>query len=129
MAQGSFLAGVALANARLGAVHGLAHPLGLLYHLPHGVVCAVLLPHVLQRNAPACAGKMARLAAALGADPLDKVRQLRRTLDLPQTLGPRPDAEWERVILDYALPSGSSRANPVPVDEAYVRAILQEVCT
>ena len=129
VAQGSFLAGVALANARLGAVHGLAHPLGLLYHLPHGVVCAVLLPHVLERNAPACAGKMTRLEAALGADPLQKVPELHRTLGLPQTLGPRPDAEWERAILDYALPSGSSRANPVPVDEAYVRGILDAVCT
>ncbi len=129
VAQGSFLAGVALANARLGAVHGLAHPLGTLYALPHGVVCAVLLPHVLERNAPACTGKIARLAAALGADPLQKVRELCRTLGLPEKLGPRPDAEQQRAILDYALSSGSSLANPVPVDEDYVRGILDAVCT
>jgi len=129
LSEGSFLAGVALANARLGAVHGLAHPLGLMCHLPHGVVCAALLPHVLARNAPAVAQKYSRLREAMGADPLEKLRELLKTLGLPEQLGAYPDADWENRILQYALSSGSSRANPVPVDEGYVRDILRAVCT
>jgi len=119
LAEGSFMAGVALANARLGAVHGLAHPLGLLYGLPHG----------LRRNAPAIAGKYATLLQAMEADPVEKVWELLTLLRLPTRLGPYPDAEWERRILDYAVPTGSSRANPVPVDDAYVRDILRAVCS
>jgi alcohol dehydrogenase class IV len=129
LAEGSFMAGVAMANARLGAVHGLAHPLGVLYNLPHGVVCAALLPPVLQRNAEAMGGKYARLREVMGADPVAMVRELLVILRLPEKLGPPPDARWEKRIMDYALTTGSSRANPVRVDEAYVRDVLDAVCT
>ena len=57
MSYGSLLAGMALANARLGAVHGMAHPIGWRYRLRHGVVCAALLPHVLRFNREAVAEK------------------------------------------------------------------------
>ena len=127
--EASFMAGLAMGSARLGAVHGLAHPLGLFYGLPHGVVCAVLLPHVMRRNAPAAPEKYARLREAMGTDPLRAVQTLIDTLELPRALGPYPDPERERAILDYALPSGSSRANPVPVTETFVREVLREVCT
>ncbi len=129
LAEASFMAGVALANARLGAVHGLAHPLGLFYKLPHGVVCAVLLPHVLRRNAPAIGEKYARLREVMQADPVEKVWELLTLLRLPTRIGPYPEAEWERRILDYAVPTGSSRANPVRVDDAYVRDSLRAACS
>jgi len=129
VSEGSFMAGVALANARLGAVHGIAHPLGLLCGLPHGVVCAALLPHVLARNAAAVGARYDRLREAMGGDPVGTVEGLLERLGLPRRLCAVPDAQWERRILDYALSSGSSRANPVPVDEAYVRDILRAVCS
>ena len=44
MSLGSLLAGKVTVNARLGGVHGMAYPLGLHYHIPHGVVCELLLP-------------------------------------------------------------------------------------
>lgn len=50
MALTSLLGGLALANAKLGAVHGFAGPLGGMYHAPHGAVCAVLLPHAMKAN-------------------------------------------------------------------------------
>lgn len=50
MALGSLLGGLALANAGLGAVHGLAAPIGGLFGVPHGAVCAALLPHVCKTN-------------------------------------------------------------------------------
>ena len=50
MALASLFGGLALANGGLGAVHGLAAPLGGLKPVPHGVACAALLPHVLEAN-------------------------------------------------------------------------------
>jgi len=128
MAHASYMAGLALGSARLGAVHGMAHPLGLCMGLPHGVVCAILMPPVLESNLHGCPGKYEALRRAMGGDPLQILRGMLDELDLPHTLGPRPDAEWERRIVDYALRSGSSAANPVPVDEDYVRRILAAVC-
>jgi len=128
LSEGSYMAGLALGSARLGAVHGLAHPVGLVYGLPHGLVCAVLLPRVLERNIKAAAEKYAKLREIVKQDPVQAVENLLDQLDLPHTLGPYPGEDDERLIMDYALKSGSSRANPVPVDEAYVRAILRGAC-
>jgi alcohol dehydrogenase class IV len=50
MALASLFSGMALANARLGAVHGLAGPLGGMFNAPHGAICAALLPHVMDLN-------------------------------------------------------------------------------
>ncbi len=50
MAMASLLGGLALANAKLGAVHGFAGTLGGMYSAPHGEICAVLLPHVMKAN-------------------------------------------------------------------------------
>lgn len=50
MAQVSLFGGLALANAKLGAVHGIAGPFGGMYKAPHGAVCGILLPHVMQAN-------------------------------------------------------------------------------
>ena len=50
MSYASLLGGMALANAGLGAVHGLAAPIGGMFKAPHGAVCACLLPHVFRLN-------------------------------------------------------------------------------
>lgn len=50
MSLASMLGGMALANGKLGAVHGFASPIGGMYNIPHGVVCATLLPHVTKHN-------------------------------------------------------------------------------
>ena len=55
LASASLLGGLCLANAGLGAVHGLAAPLGGMFAAPHGAVCAALLPHVLAVNLRALA--------------------------------------------------------------------------
>ncbi|PWG05129.1 iron-containing alcohol dehydrogenase [Polaribacter aquimarinus] len=68
MAWGQFIAGQAFSNAGLGFVHSMAHQLGGMYDLPHGVANAILLPHVEKFNIPACAHKLKNVAKAMGVD-------------------------------------------------------------
>lgn len=66
MAYAEFLAGMAFNNASLGYVHAMAHQLGGLYNLPHGVCNAILLPHVEKFNLIASPARFADIAAAMG---------------------------------------------------------------
>lgn len=66
MAMASLLAGMAMSNAILGAVHAMAHPLGGLLNLPHGEVNSILLPHVMRFNLIACMERYADIARAMG---------------------------------------------------------------
>jgi 1,3-propanediol dehydrogenase len=68
MAIASLEAGIAFSNAILGAVHALAHPLGGLYDIHHGLANAILLPIVVQKNMAYAADKFAKIANAMGAD-------------------------------------------------------------
>ena len=133
MSLGSLLAGLALASARLGLVHGLAHPLGSLYHLPHGRVCGALLPYVVEYNLEAAAEKYADLARALGAgESAQSLAEWLRTLvaDLDADLD-FAEAGLTQNAFDHILPpalsSGSSANNPRPVDEESVRELLERL--
>lgn len=53
MAVAQYIAGMAFSNVGLGVVHGMAHPLGAIFDVPHGVANALLLPIVMEFNAPA----------------------------------------------------------------------------
>ena len=66
MLVGSLLAGQAFANAPVGAVHALAYPLGGIFHIPHGLSNALVLPHVLRFNKPHAAPLYAEIAMHLG---------------------------------------------------------------
>jgi alcohol dehydrogenase class IV len=63
MLLGAMLAGQAFANAPVAAVHALAYPIGGIFHVPHGLANALVLPHVLRYNAPEAAELYAELAA------------------------------------------------------------------
>ena len=68
MAVAQYVAGMAFSNVGLGLVHGMAHPLGSLFDIPHGVANALLLPTIMEWNMPACLDKYPAIAEAMGVD-------------------------------------------------------------
>ena len=68
MAVAQYIAGMGFSNVGLGAVHGMAHPLGAFYNIPHGVANALLLPYVMEYNMPSSIEKYKKIAEAMGCN-------------------------------------------------------------
>jgi alcohol dehydrogenase class IV len=137
MALASLLGGLALANAGLGAVHGLAAPLGGLAPVPHGAACAALLPHVLEANLRASdpdgvlGAKFGELARLLTGDPgaealegLRWVQALVKQLRVPGLGAYGLSAADLDLVAERGLAASSMKANPVTFDRAALVAIL-----
>lgn len=75
MALGQYIAGMGFSNVGLGIVHSMAHPLGALYDTPHGVANAIILPTVMEYNAPATGEKYREIARAMGIEGTDAMSQ------------------------------------------------------
>ncbi|MCL6589088.1 MAG: iron-containing alcohol dehydrogenase [Firmicutes bacterium] len=139
MSLGSLMAGIALSNARLGAVHGLAHSIGIRTGKPHGLVCAVLLVPVMRFNMQVCYEKYATIASALGfnpggGDPIDSaalaiknIMSLERKLGIPTHISSIgvTEADFPAIVAD-SLPSGSLKANPREASAEDLMNILRE---
>jgi len=140
LAYASLLSGVCLAQVGLGAVHGLASPLGAFFPIPHGVVCGALLAAATRANLaalgrrephnPALAG-YAAVARLLGDRDGDAAREAlpARLEDWVAALRiPRlgdyaiAAADFPRIIA--ASRGGSMRSNPLTLDDAELAAIL-----
>ena len=98
MSIAQYVAGMGFSNVGLGIVHSMAHPLGAVYDIPHGVANALLLPIVMEFNMSACIDKYGDIARAMGVDTtgmtkeeaakaaVEAVRQLSKDVHIPQTL-------------------------------------------
>ena len=75
MALGQYIAGMGFSNVGLGIVHSMAHPLGAVYDTPHGVANAIILPTVMEYNAPATGDKYKYIAAAMGVEGVESMSQ------------------------------------------------------
>lgn len=75
MALGQYIAGMGFSNVGLGIVHSMAHPLGALYDTPHGVANAIILPTVMEFNAPETGEKYREIARAMGVKGVDSMTQ------------------------------------------------------
>lgn len=73
MALGQYIAGMGFSNVGLGIVHSMAHPLGAVYDTPHGVANAIILPTVMEYNAPATGEKYRNIAKAMGVEGIDNM--------------------------------------------------------
>lgn len=99
MALGQYIAGMGFSNVGLGIVHSMAHPLGAVYDTPHGVANAIILPTVMEYNAPATGEKYRNVAKAMGVTgvddmsleearkaAVDAVKQLSQDVGIPENL-------------------------------------------
>nr|WP_305967746.1 MULTISPECIES: iron-containing alcohol dehydrogenase [unclassified Mameliella] len=132
----SLFGGLALANAGLGAVHGLAGPLGGLSGAAHGAICGILLPHVLEENAARATGDAARRLAALrddlgqvlGTEPAQAFAGLAewsRRAGLPGLDAQGVNREHRAEAARMAASSSSMKANPVPLDAEALTGIME----
>jgi alcohol dehydrogenase class IV len=142
MAMCSLLGGISLANAKLGAVHGLAGVIGGTADVPHGLACAALLAPVIEANVRAArsspsgadvldryteaAGLLTRQSDASDEDGLSWIRETLTLLQVPGLaafgLGPQQADD----IAAKALVSSSMKGNPVPLSHADLKAIVLE---
>jgi alcohol dehydrogenase class IV len=140
MAIASLFGGIALANAGLGAVHGLAGPIGGMFPAPHGAVCAALLPHVMEANLRAL------LQRQPGSEALNRYDETARLVTRSNSAGAAAGVEWVRElvsgfqipplaaygitrdhtaeVIEKALNASSMKANPVRLTKEELSEVL-----
>lgn len=137
----SLLGGIALANAKLGAVHGLAGVIGGMVQAPHGAVCAALLTPVVETNIRALRerdqgalalrryAEVARLLTgrddAVVDDAVSWLRETVAALDVPTLTAMGLQPAQHREVAEKSARSSSMQGNPVRLNEDELHAILQ----
>jgi alcohol dehydrogenase class IV len=129
MCVAGMLSGMALANAALGAVHGLSGPLGGMFDAPHGALCAAVLPYVVEVNEQAAKQRLenspvvprfAQIRRAMG-----DLGELIRALKIPPLRGYGVMRENFPEIIEKAKKSNSMKGNPVVLEDDELREILE----
>lgn len=129
------MAGLAFDNAGLGACHALSHAIGGKFHLAHGRINAILMPHIIQFNAEVCPEPYRRLAAFCGLSGIRALSaaiiRLRSTLKLPDTLTQAGLSSAEvldaaQALCEAAQADPCSKGNPRPVNAADYLALLRQ---
>lgn len=141
MALGQYVAGMGFSNVGLGIVHSMAHPLGALYDTPHGVANAIILPTVMEYNAPCTGEKYRDIAKAMGVKgtesmsqdeyrkaAIDAVKQLSLDVgipaDLKEIVKPEDIAFLAQSAYDDACRPGNPRDTSVEeITELYKKLI------
>lgn len=141
MAFAALLGGLSLANAGLGAVHGIAAPVGGMFDAPHGAVCAVLLPVVMEINLKALkrrapqnpaieryheiARMLTGIQTASAEDGIRRVRELVKELEIPPLSRYGIQSSDLPVLAERASAASSTKGNPVRLDTAELQSILE----
>jgi len=138
MALGSLIGGIVLSNGKLGAVHGFAGVLGGMFPAPHGAICAILLPSVMEANIATLTAqdhptrhKFTQLAQTILDRPdstglVEWVRGLVQAFDIPllSAYGVT-EADFDEII-NQSLHASSMKGNPVPLERATLYQILAQ---
>ena len=125
MALGQYIAGMGFSNVGLGIVHSMAHPLGAVYNTPHGVANAIILPTVMEYNAPATGEKYREIARAMGVKgvddmtqeeyrkaAIDAVKQLSKDVGIPANLKEIVKKENIPFLAESAMADACRPGNP-----------------
>lgn len=140
MALGQYMTGMAFSNVGLGVVHGMAHPLSAFYNTPHGVANAVLLPYVMEFNAPYTGEKFREIARAMGVKDVDKmsqeeyrkaaieaVKQLKKDVNIPETLRDiNVKKEDLEALSEAAMADVCTGGNPRPCSKELVLEVYKK---
>lgn len=139
MAHASLLAGMAFNNSGLGYVHAMAHQLGGLYDMPHGVANAVLLPHVARYNLISNPKKYADMAGFLGENieglsvmeaadkTIEALRRLSSDVGIPSGLKELGVKEEDfEYMAEMALKDGNAGTNPISGTKEDIIKIFKE---
>lgn len=140
MAVAQYVAGMAFSNVGLGVVHGMAHPMGSLFDIPHGVANALLLPTVMEFNKPVCIDKYVEIAKAMDAykdgmtkaeaaqAACDAVRALAIEVGIPQHLSEIGIKEEDiDALADQAIADVCTPGNPRKVTRDDIVALYRKV--
>ena len=141
MALAQYVAGMAFSNVGLGVVHGMAHPMGSLFDIPHGVANALLLPTIMEYNKPVCIDKYVEIAKAMDAykegmtkaeaaqAACDAVRALAIEVGIPQHLSDLGitakdiDALADQAIEDVCTPGNPRLVTRQDIVELYKKVL------
>ncbi len=140
MALGQYVAGMGFSNVGLGIVHSMAHPLGALYDTPHGVANAIILPTVMEYNAPATGEKYRDIAKAMGVPgvddmsledarkaAIDAVRQLSQDVGIPADLSQIVKREDLDFLAQSAFDDACRPGNPRDTSVAEIKALYESL--
>lgn len=140
MALAQYIAAQAFSNVGLGLVHGMAHPMGSLHDVPHGVANALLLPTIMEFNMPKCIEKFGIIARTMGVDTtgmtaeqaaqaaVDAVKALSIRVGIPQTLGELGIKEEDiPALAAQAITDVCTPGNPRDVTEAEIIELYKKV--
>ena len=143
MMLGSTLAGIAFSNASVALVHGMSRPIGALYHVPHGLSNAMLLPAVTEYSIPAAEQRYADAARVMGIAQasdtnikanqklMDELFAINRELEVPTPaeFGISRTRFFENLNMkaQQALASGSPANNPRVPDAASIIEIYKQL--
>ncbi len=130
MLYASLLAGFSFANAGLGAVHGISHPVGAILKLPHGLINAMLLPYVLEFNKKIINKELKNLNKELQCDLIENIKKLNKKLKIPENfkkITKITEDKIDYIISKTEFKTGSMTFNPVKMDKNSVKQILQKV--
>jgi alcohol dehydrogenase class IV len=139
MARASHLAGMAFTQAGVGYVHGIAHKFGALYHTPHGLANAIVMPHVLDYSLPNCADRLAVLARACGigekgADDIHlarafiaRIREMNAKFGIPAQLAALKAADIPRVARSAIAEARFTYAVPRYMNQGVAEALIKNL--
>ena len=140
MALGQYIAGMGFSNVGLGIVHSMAHPLGALYDTPHGVANAIILPTVMEYNAPATGEKYKYIARAMGVEntekmtveeyrkaAVDAVRKLSQDVGIPSDLKEIVKEEDLDFLSESAFADACRPGNPRDTSVAEIKELYKSL--